>query len=1006
MSLSEFARNKALQVAQDIYNQANPGQNTNVGSAVRGLFLLPFALIYSAVFQDIESLRGLNLGNFDGISDQDMNVLGRSLLQERPRGSRSTANIRIYTNEITPFSLNVFPYFSTVDGREYSPIRSLSYGVADFVEDDGQFYVSVPVIAVNFGQGTQAVAGEITQFTNLPIEVNAVSNPTATQGGNPELSNSEYFEYLTSTFNDGTLNEIGGISEYISKMYPEAREIRTVPTGNQQMLRDEVWSEDGVNPNLERLGSPFAAHDSLGSIDFDRVFGRAYSASGAFSADMVGKRIAIDGDIDSFRTVLRYLDANNIIISGPPIEGSASAEIWGDGPRIGTMADVYLYFPNVQVQSTVVDKRFFLVSPEEQNGTLTKIYYDVADGFSYGAFPDTGKLVIAEGTSGEVLLNATGTGTDANGSYISITSASVNISEGDAMSLYDMSEINIGTDIPARPVLYVIQVDQLDPLSFEVEQQINETTPGSYDEPGYYISNTDPAEVFSTREAKKIILDSKEDSSSFEALDIFGCAISGSSNYLFGTSPITVSNDLVTAPLFDFTGNEGRSVFLEREAFQLENHTASLTGSSITAGAGSAVLFISGMDIDWMGDVGFRDDVVVVLKNGGVVIETLRPGEVRVYGNTIQKTNGEIFSNSADNIDLYLPWNVASNPTPRSVPGGDIAWINEVFSQWDGSSWVDISSLVSSTPNIPSLSLEVVILEVIASQTIRVRTTNGLPVRLRVNNPALLSSPPTLNEITNCVVRDDSNQGVFNSRPVRVIYATHSDFGALQSELDSGDSQLLCKDTLARSFYPSILDASIRYKGTASSQEVRSRFISLLQTATSEVNEGQDIRLDVSNIIATLDEDGLTDSIDVNFEIRVTNFLNDGETEVRYINPSENTKQAMAINAASSAGASTIVVKRLKTTADVPGRGLIFLGGNNPNTQEVIPYEAVIDNGDGTLDIILRSGKETLFDHAQWETVFLTLRDYDPENDFVDGAIFVPSTNRPYVRQLIVIKEQ
>ncbi|NIP67543.1 MAG: hypothetical protein GWN86_18520, partial [Desulfobacterales bacterium] len=112
MSLADYAKTKALNFIENMYNQADPSINTLTGSAVRATVILPSALIYAAVFQDIEVLRNLYLGNFSNINEQDMDLLAG--LQDRPQGSRSSTTLRVYLENLEGFTLEAFPYFQSV----------------------------------------------------------------------------------------------------------------------------------------------------------------------------------------------------------------------------------------------------------------------------------------------------------------------------------------------------------------------------------------------------------------------------------------------------------------------------------------------------------------------------------------------------------------------------------------------------------------------------------------------------------------------------------------------------------------------------------------------------------------------------------------------------------------------------------------------------------------------------------------------------------------------------
>lgn len=1009
MSLSNYARSKAFDFAERVYKQALPASNTNTGSAIRALLLVPFSLIYAAVIQDIDALRVLYLGNFGAISTNDMDLLASNLLQERPAGTRSTATLRVYPETVENFSLSIFPYFQKPNGRaEYSPVSARSFNVSDYFEDeDGDFYVNVPIISTATGPSSIAAPGEITEFRSMPINVNRITNPARTQGGESSSNNAVFFEFLKDAFNSGTYSQVAGVRNGILTGYPEVSEILVVQADDPQMLRDEVWTSDGINPNLQRLGEPFAEHTDLGTVDFDTALDRVYSAAGVFTEDIVGKRIAIDGDIEKFRFVQSYINPNYITVTGDGLVGNATAEIWGEGPRILNKADVYLYTPSVEIQSVVIDNRQFLtlLSTASAGGT-TKFYYEVQDGFAYASIPDTGTLVVSEGTETEAVFTVVSSGTDVTGAYLEVDDV-VGLSGGAAMSYYDMGEIVAGEDILDLPIMYVLQVDQLDPLSFEVVEEIPRSSAGQYSLPGWYLKNTDPAEVFSTKETKSILLDSKIGSNAFKALNLTG-SVTNSSSYFTGTTETTSGDNIITLTAstdLDFT--EGREVALSFAPELLQEEADSLTGAVASESGG--ILTVTGMDIRYDGKLGYRDDIRVVTFPGG---DQYAPGSVRLYGDKIERTSGA-FPGTITSVDVYIPYvqipftefDDPAEVLPATGGLNELRYVvytvegstfdTAVLYQYNGINWIDITSTVSASILRPASEIESVILSTNGTNTLELLSTDGLP---SIRNAAGFFSTGDINVIA------ESDEGEFNRTPVRVTYATHSLYSDLQSEVDESSSRLLIKDTLIRSFYPTLIDASVNYSGASTSAEVFSRFVELIQEVVSEVENGQRVRLDMSNIIAELDEEGYTDSIDVNFEIRVTNFLADGESEVRYLNPAEETVQTLAFNATTAPAVDRVTLRRVKSTASIPGRGKLFLGGNNPDTQEVLPYEAVIDNGDDTYTFILRNGFDTVYSHTQWESAMVSVRDYDPELEFTEGAIFIPPNNRPYVRQLVIIK--
>lgn len=384
MSLSDYSKNKAMNIAESTALQANPDIKTGVGSAFRALVLIPFSLIFAAVIQSIESLRVMFLGNYSSISPEAMDLLASNLFISRPQPSPSTTILRVYTENIEPFDIDVFPYFATVDGIEFSPVREYSFLPADFLEENGEFYVNIQVISE--GSTDNVLAGEITEFTQMPIETRRVLNISDASGGGEQLDNGAFYSYIQDTVSDGTTNEIGGVKRYIYINYPEISAIKVITASDPEMVRDEIWSEDRVNPNLDRLGTPFASHSSIGVVSSNTYYGYI---SGSFSQLMLGKRIAITDDEERFRKILSInSDGSLAVVSGSLwLDSAKSATVWGDAPRIKNMADVYVHHPQLEITTEVVDRRYFLTAAATT--TSTKIYYNVASGYSYASVSGT-----------------------------------------------------------------------------------------------------------------------------------------------------------------------------------------------------------------------------------------------------------------------------------------------------------------------------------------------------------------------------------------------------------------------------------------------------------------------------------------------------------------------------------------------------------------------------------------------------------------------------------------
>ncbi|NIQ10486.1 MAG: hypothetical protein GWO23_12905, partial [Gammaproteobacteria bacterium] len=131
-------------------------------------------------------------------------------------------------------------------------------------------------------------------------------------------------------------------------------------------------------------------------------------------------------------------------------------------------------------------------------------------------------------------------------------------------------------------------------MSFETVGTLERTAPGSYDDPGWYISNTDPAEVFSSREEKSIILDEKRDENAFADFTETGVNITDSVSIFTGDVEDTTGDNILAKPV-DWSNTEGREVTVTIPNKTLADETGGVTGAAVSAGAGTNTLTVTGL---------------------------------------------------------------------------------------------------------------------------------------------------------------------------------------------------------------------------------------------------------------------------------------------------------------------------------------------------------------------------------------------------------------------------
>lgn len=950
MALSDYAKKAALNIIEATWRLASPQADLSDASPVRHLFLVPLATLAASFVQEIESLESLSLGSADRISETDYDTLKTNFpsAPERRQGSRATVTVRVYLSGVIPLDLRPFPYFSADQGTSFSPVEATIFSPLDIRRDEqGALFVDVNCIATDFG--VTADAGQITQWVNLPREVTRVTNLAPTSRAESRATNADDLAELSRIRSDGSRAQLGGLVSFVQRAYPAAQGVRVVSANDPDMWRDEVFSVDGVTPNLDRLVRPLAPHVDLGLVDFDAALGRAVSLSASFTPDMVGARVEIAGDEERYRLITAVLSDEVATFSGAELTGQRSVLLWARGPKTLATTDVYAYFSSLFARQVVVDRRQELVMDGHQAGD-TVLFARIAPGRLYDTLLTSGTLMVDQGSITERRIDINFI-TFSNGvlELNLVAPLAADIAQGTQAALWPDTPIRIAPDgdIRAVPALYVAQVEQLDPITLEVVKELDEVGPTDYSAPGYYISSPDGAAIFSAREDKLLVLATKRSSNAFlPYLSVQGGAIIGSSQ--------VGGQDIIQRSGHNFTGFEGRRVTLEvpQRVLNQPNLNA-LAVSSVSP----KTLELIGANVLFFTEDGVRTaGVLVTVSSPTSAFGTFTITSVTLSGNTLTRTDPGVFF--------------------AGVPA-------------------DFEVSITFTPLLPrpAYELEAVVIQGQPNQ-FEVLVQGGL--RSVSNGTTVLTGLVT--------IRFDDERGTFDTTPVRVVYYTHPDIERLQLDFDEAGQRIVSGDTLARSYLPALVDITMRYRGRATPEQLTQRFAELLGFAVRETPEDEDAVIDVSDILSALNDEGFASSFQTDPEVRVQSYLSDGEYVVRYLNPSRSTRQQMAHTTTIAAGQTRVQLRAPDALVPPPSRGRVILGGLDPARQEVMAYEGVVDIGQGVYLFIFRAGNVTQHAHTQWEPAWVGVRDWEPRLEFSGGALVIPSTCRPYLRQAVFIK--
>lgn len=965
MPLSDRALPRSLALIISRLKAAAPHVDWDVTGGMRDLLAVPGAIIAAAPMQRTDAVRQQSLARVSSLSRQQISDLLANLLEELPDGTRSRTVIELELASPEAFVLDPYPYFIAATGALYRPVERVAVSATDYEQRSGAYVLRLPVISEDVGASSRVAAGALTRWRDMPVRPLRMSNPSASVGGDETQSGEDLIDALRETRAQGGTAQEGGLYRAINALGQSTRDVRVERSGTPNMQRDELWVDaDGIY-NLQRRGAPAAVHKSVGTLSPSTAGGRLVASSGVFEASDEGKRLMLTDDPLGWRRIQRVISSTEIVVSGQLPDDALAGVIWGEGEHAGSMSDVYLYAPTPRIYSKTIRKSWSLVAAFGHTISLTthRLYYQTAPGTAYTTFGEAGWVVFNQGLPSEVAWRVLSVGQDSQGKYLEVeeVGGGVAISPSQAFTFWDMRHLYAGEDISPRPVISILSIEQLDPITLRPIGEIPQAGFGKYNSPGWYAATMDGVYDLSTRSERVWRLDDRATSPTHQTFAWSATEVERLQN---DAGTLSVSNIVDTAEAV--SALEGRLVTYELPASLMQVSPAdTVTSAVVTRSSDRTVLTGATLNTRFLSDVGYRDtgvDVTVEYYDGGfspIGSATYGDGEVRLAGQTITLVSG-----------VFDPGNVATSYA-----------VTILFD--------DLGSLHDQRPEM-SVQRESVVTQ--SWSTFIAFVDEDLVVVSDKDGP--------ITQVQQVNVAEDV--GSFGRGPVRVTWASHEVFGQVQQTI-AEENRLIADDTLVRSYMPALIDMTLTYSGPASEADMRGRFADLLIEAQRVSADGETLKLSMSNIIAALDDEGLSDRIETTPEVRVEVFGDDGLSTVYWANPTTSVLQEAALISATTVGARELLIGHIDDIDALPGRGKVRLGGRNPATQELLYYEAIVIDGDEAY-VVLRGSTPCAYVHAAYEEVRLMARDFDEALVF-DDEIVVPSYCRPYIRTFLPISE-
>lgn len=235
-----------------LVQESYPDLNTNPGSAIHDVFVLPASVIYQR-FRDTARVihRNQSVDNFNLMLPEELDRLAGNFLVSRRQGTNATGTQRIYFRDLQSVTVDTSATFRAITGQVYRPttaIRLTPVELAANRNDAGEYYVDVPIVSEGTGSEFRAAPGTINQVIGV-VGAARTDNLAELAGGDDQESNSELAQRIRTSVTNRELVKRDGIISTIQDSFSTVKNVLVQGYGDPAQDRDVV----SVAANLDRV---------------------------------------------------------------------------------------------------------------------------------------------------------------------------------------------------------------------------------------------------------------------------------------------------------------------------------------------------------------------------------------------------------------------------------------------------------------------------------------------------------------------------------------------------------------------------------------------------------------------------------------------------------------------------------------------------------------------------------------------------------------------------------
>lgn len=233
-----------------------PDLNLAEGSAIHDTLVRPASLILQP-HRDFSRLlmRNTSLKNFQVMDEAELDSLAANFLVSRRAGVRARGVQRVFFQSTQPVQINNEARFFDPTGRAFAPVSAVSVTAsqleAQSVAATGEYYVDVPVVALLTGEEGMVAANTVRNVQGVTGATRTTNEEAFSSGRNSD-SNSELYSRILGSVTNRDLVKGPAIEQEILANFDSVRQAEVVGFGDRDMRRDTVNVVLGLSELFQR----------------------------------------------------------------------------------------------------------------------------------------------------------------------------------------------------------------------------------------------------------------------------------------------------------------------------------------------------------------------------------------------------------------------------------------------------------------------------------------------------------------------------------------------------------------------------------------------------------------------------------------------------------------------------------------------------------------------------------------------------------------------------------